>query len=146
LSRLTPERTVRIRAAALQAVIDHARSERPRECCGLLLGAGDLVIEAVATANAAGDPTRRFEIPPVEHIRQMRRCRALSAETGIRHDIVGAYHSHPRSAPEPSPTDVEQAFRDFIYVIAGPVDGDEILAKGYEFTNGGMTPITLEVC
>jgi proteasome lid subunit RPN8/RPN11 len=143
---LTPEGVVRIRATALEAIVAHARAECPRECCGLLIGAGDLIIEAVATANSAADPVRRFEIPPVEHIRQIQRCRTLTAESGERHDVMGAYHSHPRSAAEPSPTDIEQAFQDFVYVIAGPADADEVVTNAYRLTSDGMTPVTMEVC
>ncbi len=124
----------------------HARAERPRECCGLLIGTGDLIIEAVATTNGAADPVRHFEIPPIEHIRQIRRCRTLTGESGKPHDVIGAYHSHPRSAAEPSPTDIEQAFQDFVYVIAGPADADNVVTNAYRLTNDGMTPITMEVC
>ena len=143
---MTADDAVRIIAAALEAIVSHARAEQPHECCGLLIGAGGVVIEAVATANAADDPVRRFEIPPIEHIRQIRRCRALTAESGERHDVIGAYHSHPRSAAEPSPTDIEQAFQDFVYVIAGPADADDVVTKAYRLTNDGMKPITVEVC
>lgn len=137
---------MRIRAAAREAIVAHARAERPRECCGLLIGAGDLIIEAVATANSAADPIRQFEIPPIEHIRQIGRCRALTAESGERHDVIGAYHSHPRSAAEPSATDLEQAFQDFVYVIAGPADADEVVTNAYRLTSDGMTPVAMEVC
>ncbi len=137
---------MRIRAAALEAIVAHARAERPRECCGLLIGAGGVVVEAVATENAADDPVRRFEIPPLEHIRQIRRCRTLTAESGERHDVIGAYHSHPRSAAEPSPTDIEQAFQDFVYVIAGSADADDVVANAYRLTSDGMTPIPMEGC
>ena len=137
---------MRVRAAALEAIVAHARAARPRECCGLLIGAGGVIIEAVPTENVAADPIRRFEIPPIEHIRQLRRCRTLTAESGEAHDVVGAYHSHPRSAAEPSPTDVEQAFQDFLYVIAGPADADDVVTNAYRLTGDGMIPITLEVC
>ena len=137
---------MRIRAAVLEAIVAHARVERPRECCGLLIGAGGVIVEAVATDNVADDPVRRFEIPPIEHIRQLRRCRTLTAETGEQHDVVGAYHSHPRSAAQPSPTDIEQAFQEFVYVIAGSADADEIVINAYRLTGDGMKPITMEVC
>jgi proteasome lid subunit RPN8/RPN11 len=130
----------------LEAIVAHARAEQPRECCGLLIGAGGVVIEAAATANAADDPVRRFEIPPIEHIRQMKRCRTMTAETGQRHEVIGAYHSHPRSAPEPSPTDLAQAFRDFLYIIAGPADVDEVVTNAYRLTEDGMRPVIMEVC
>lgn len=137
---------MRIRASALEAIVAHARAERPRECCGLLIGTGGLIVEAVATANVADDPSRRFEIAPVEHIRQIRRCRTLTAESGETYDVVGAYHSHPRSAPEPSPTDVAQAFQEFVYVIAGPADADDLVTNAFRLTSDGMRPVTMEVC
>ena len=105
-----------------------------------------MIIEAVATANSAVDPIRQFEIPPIEHIRQIRRCRALTAGSGERHDVVGAYHSHPRSAATPSPTDVEQACQDFLYVIAGPAGADDVVTNAYRLTSDGMKPIAMEVC
>ena len=143
---MAPEHAVRIPAAALAAIVAHARTERPRECCGLLVGIGDRVVEAVATANAAADPLRGYEIPPIEHIRQMRRCRTLTADTGQRHEVIGAYHSHPRSAPDPSATDVAQAFKDFLYVIAGPADADDVVTKAFRLTDEGMKTMKMEVC
>jgi len=144
---LTPEPLVRILARALDAIASHARAEVPHECCGLLIGADDLIIEAVATPNVAADPIRRFEIPPIEHIRQMRRCRALTAETGQRHEIVGAYHSHPRGAPAPSSTDLEQAFGEFVYLIAGPVaDVAEVEISAYRLQSGVFESLTIERC
>ena len=37
--------------------------------------------------------------------------------------VVGVYHSHPHSAPVPSPTDLDQAYEEYVYLIAGPADG-----------------------
>jgi proteasome lid subunit RPN8/RPN11 len=134
---------VRIAPDVLDAIVAHARAAAPRECCGLLIGVDDEVVEAVATANVAGDPTRRYEIPPLEYIAQIRRCRALSASDGRGYAVVGAYHSHPKSAPEPSPTDVAQSFSEFLYVIAGPADGEVVTTQGYRLSGGKLLPVTL---
>jgi proteasome lid subunit RPN8/RPN11 len=77
----------------------------PRECCGILLGAGDDVAEAVASVNLSLDPNRFF-LDPAAHFSARRdaRRRGLS--------VVGFYHSHPHSAPQPSPTDMEEASYD----------------------------------
>jgi desampylase len=144
---LTADRAVRIRAEALEAILAHARTEAPRECCGLLIGLGPLVVEAVSCENAAEDPLRRFEIPPVVHIQQLRRCRDLTAATGERHDVIGAYHSHPRSVPVPSETDLAQAFSEFVYVIAGPAaEAGELDARAYQFEVGQFVALTIERC
>lgn len=130
--------------AVLDAIVAHARRERPRECCGLLIGTADGVAEAVPTRNVARDPERRYEISPVDHFAQIKRCRALGQEGSPVLRIVGAYHSHPRSAPEPSPTDLEQAFEEFVYMIAGPVtDDDRCEIRAYVFRAGVFEPLTL---
>ncbi len=111
---------VRIDREALTAIVAHARREAPNECCGLLVGRpGPHILEAVPASNGASDPTRRYEISPVDYFTQIRRCRRISAEQSDTFAVLGAYHSHPRGEPEPSETDRAQAFRDFVFVIVG---------------------------
>jgi len=96
-------RISRISRTALDAVVEHARAAAPAECCGLLLGTAASVEEAVRTGNIADDPSRRFLIDPKDHIDGRRAARARGL------DVVGFYHSHPRSAAMPSETDVAEA-------------------------------------
>ena len=134
---------VRIDREALTAIVAHARRDAPNECCGLLVGrpggpaafarSGDAelrrakaaglhvphILEAVPASNGASDPTRRYEISPVDYFAQIKRCRRISAEQSDTFTVLGAYHSHPRGEPEPSETDAAQAFRDFVFVIVG---------------------------
>src|SRR4030095_7238930 len=130
---------VRIDREALTAIVAHARRDAPNECCGLLVGRahgavkveGPSVLEAIPCSNGAADPTRRYEISPVDYFAQIRRCRRINAAQSERFAVVGAYHSHPRGGPEPSETDVEQAFRDFVFLIVGlgaSIGGMEIRA------------------
>lgn len=135
---------MRVRQQVLDAIGSHARRASPQECCGLLIGHSDRVTEAVATDNAAGDPLRRYEISPVEYVTQIRRCRALEAEGGVPLAVIGAYHSHPRSAPEPSPTDLEYAFHDFLFMIAGPVsEVARLEIRGYRLRDGKLDEVQL---
>ena len=128
---------MRIRRAALDAIREHARRDSPYECCGLLIGTSDDVLEAVVTDNVAADPLRRYEVSPLEHLAQIRRCRDAAAQGLTAMAVVGVYHSHPRSSPEPSPTDWEQAFEQFLYVIAGPVEmGAPMEIRAYQLTAG----------
>lgn len=128
---------MRIRRAALEAIQEHARRDSPYECCGLLIGTADEVLEAVVTDNVAADPLRRYEVSPLEHLAQIRRCRDAAAQGLTVMVVVGVYHSHPRSSPEPSPTDWEQAFEQFLYVIAGPVEtGTPMEIRAYQLTAG----------
>lgn len=103
--------TMTIAASALEAIVAHARRERPAECCGVLLGAGLIVSEAAATRNRAPSPAR-FLIDPKDHVDARREAR----RRGL--DVVGFYHSHPHSEPQPSETDrAEAGYPDHVYLI-----------------------------
>jgi len=130
---------MRIRRAALDVIREHARRDSPHECCGLLIGSDVEVLEAVPATNMAADPLRRFEVAPAEHLAQIRRCRDASAHGSPEMAVVGVYHSHPRSGPDPSPTDVEQAFEEFLFVIAGPVEAATPMEiRGYRLMAGHL--------
>jgi proteasome lid subunit RPN8/RPN11 len=102
-----------VRRAALDAAISHARETAPAECCGMLLGAPDAVMDTRPARNLATDGNR-FLINPKDHLDARREARALGL------DVVGFYHSHPRSAAVPSPTDLEEAsYPDHLYLIVG---------------------------
>lgn len=103
----------------LDDVRAHAREASPRECCGVLLGTSDRVTDSVRATNLA-DGTSRFEIDPRDHFRAIRDARARDL------DVVGFYHSHPRTPAYPSPTDLaESGYADALHLIAGVRDGVE---------------------
>ena len=134
---------MRIQRRVLESIVAHSRREQPRECCGLLIGTTDEVFEAVAAANVASDPLREYEVSPIDHFAEIRRCRTSAAHR-LPREVVGGYHSHPRSAPEPSPTDLDRAFEGFLYVIAGAI-GDGIGVRAYRLAGGRFEPVELEI-
>ena len=102
---------ISLQSQVVAAIVDHAREAAPAECCGLLLGHGDAIVEAVRTRNIADRPTR-FQIDPEGHIRARREARARGLE------VLGFYHSHPHSEARPSATDrAEAEYPDCLYVI-----------------------------
>jgi len=126
--------------------VAHARRDAPNECCGLLVGRSGEILEAVPASNGASDPTRRYEISPVDYFAQIRRCRRINAAQSERFAVVGAYHSHPHRGSEPSETDVAEAFRDFLFLIVGlgaAIGGMEI--RAYTFDDDRLTPVQLIV-
>jgi len=136
---------MRVRRAVLDAIVAHARRESPKECCGLLVGDGHSVVEAVAVANVASEPRRQYEVSTVEHLAQIRRCRAESA-AGRPLDVIGAYHSHPRTHAQPSPTDLERACQNFLFVIAGPLqEVADVPVRGYRLSGIGFEEVQLVV-
>ena len=132
------ESRLRVAPGVLQAISAHAHAEAPRECCGLLIGSNGRIDEVLPAGNCAGDPLRRYEIDPRTYIAAIIRCRGTSSE------VLGAYHSHPRSPAEPSPTDLAEAFGDFLYVIAGPVTaGSTATIRAFRFMDGNFRPVEL---
>jgi len=106
---------LRIAERALRAIIEHARDAAPSECCGLLLGGGDEIVEAVRARNIAAEPTR-FLIDPKDHIDARRDARRRGLE------VVGFYHSHPHTRADPSETDrALAAYPDHLYLIVSLV-------------------------
>ena len=66
-----------------------------------------------APATSRRIPTR-FLIDPKDHIDARRRARAQGL------DVVGFYHSHPHSPPDPSSSDeAEASYPDHLYLIVG---------------------------
>ena len=88
--------------------------------------------------NLAASPLR-FEVDGIEVHRTL---------TGIEDagDGLGAiYHSHTRSAPEPSQTDINLAFYpDALYVIVG-VAGEEADVRAWRIVDRRVSEVELEV-
>lgn len=134
---MTP-RAVRLSAAAARTMLDHARRERPRECCGLLVGAGGRVSVAVPMRNLARGRTR-YRVDPAGHFALRRVLRAIAPETSI----VGVYHSHPRGPAAPSETDVAEAlYPDWIHIIVG-LQGRRPETRGFAIIRGRVRPLAL---
>ena len=107
----------RISSTALEAAFAHARATAPFECCGILIGSGGRIDEATPARNLAEGPSR-FLIDPADHIAARRAARSRGLE------VVGFYHSHPRSAASPSPTDLaEAAYPEAVHLIVSLADG-----------------------
>ena len=103
---------MKARKDALDTLVDHARASAPKECCGLLLGRGDEIVEAFRARNVADEPRSRFLIDPADHFAGLRAARARGLE------VVGFYHSHPASPPEPSARDIaEFSYPGHLYAI-----------------------------
>jgi proteasome lid subunit RPN8/RPN11 len=120
-----------VRRAALDAAIAHARETAPAECCGMLLGTPDVVMEARPARNLATDPNR-FLIDPKDHIDARREARARAF------DVVGFYHSHPHSAAVPSETDLAEAsYAHHLYLIVG-LAGDQPDTRLYRLEDRGF--------
>ncbi|MFN7916966.1 MAG: M67 family metallopeptidase [Vicinamibacterales bacterium] len=104
---------ITIDAEVLADIRRHAGAEAPLECCGVLIGRGDAITSHARARNLAGSPTR-FQLDPIDHIAAMRESR----RNGL--DVIGFYHSHPRTPAYPSETDIaECGYFGVLHLIAG---------------------------
>ena len=99
------KRAVRSRRKVYGQLLNHARRQPHRECCGILAGQDGLVTQLFPAKNVAADPVRNYEIAPDEIVRLMGELRKRRLE------FLGIYHSHPNwlDTNEPSPKDIALA-------------------------------------
>jgi [CysO sulfur-carrier protein]-S-L-cysteine hydrolase len=80
-------------------MVEHARTEAPNECCGMVATRDGDAVKVYRAANAAASPLR-FEMDPNEQISIYNEIEAADLELGA------IYHSHTRTDPVPSQTDI----------------------------------------
>jgi [CysO sulfur-carrier protein]-S-L-cysteine hydrolase len=87
--------------------------------------------------NVHPTPETRYEIDPP----QLRE--ALAGGDDTDRFLVAIYHSHPRTAPEPSPFDIANAFwPEQVYVLTSlRSEPPEVFA--YRITNGDVEKISI---
>jgi proteasome lid subunit RPN8/RPN11 len=115
---------LKIDAADMDSIHEHAKESYPEECAGILVGTDNgeaKVISDVWRADNTheGERERRFLIEPlkIKEFEDTAREREL--------DILGFYHSHPDHPAEPSEYDRDHAWPYYSYIITS-VSGEEI--------------------
>jgi len=130
---------VRLPRALLDDVVAHALADAPNECCGMIAAVDGSAVAVHRAANAAASPLR-YEIDGTEQYR----IQTPIEDTG--HEPGAIYHSHTRSAPYPSQTDVNLAFYpDSLYVIVGVEQRDAPDVKAYTIVDGRIAEAELEI-
>jgi [CysO sulfur-carrier protein]-S-L-cysteine hydrolase len=129
---------MRISRQLLDEIIAHARAEAPNECCGMIASRNGEAVAVHRATNTAASPLR-YEIDGMEQYRIQTEIEDAGLELGA------IYHSHTRSDPVPSQTDINLAFYpESLYVIVG-VKGDEPDVRAWEITGGSYTQRDLEI-
>ena len=130
---------MRISRALLDEVIAHARAEAPNECVGMVASRDGEAVAVHRAANKAASPLR-YEIDGMEQYR----IQSAIEDAGL--ELGAIYHSHTRSAPEPSQTDINLAFYpESLYVIVGVADRDAPEVKAYRILDGQVSEAALDV-
>jgi len=130
---------MRIAREFYDEIVAHARADAPDECCGMIASRDGEAIAVHRMENVAHSPLR-YEIDGMEQYRVQMAIEEADLELGA------IYHSHTRSDPYPSQTDINLAFYpDSLYLIVGLASGPEPLVKAYEIRGGRVAEAVLTV-
>ncbi len=117
-------------------MVAHAREESPNECCGYVRAAEGVVEEVVRADNPRRSPYG-FELDP----------KTLLAVNRLDDEgyEVGIYHSHPRSAAEPSQTDINLAhYPHWAYLIVSLAEAEPVI-RAWRIADGRVEEEQLTV-
>jgi proteasome lid subunit RPN8/RPN11 len=121
-----------------EQLIAQARAEAPNECCGMIASADGVAVAVHPAENAAASPLR-YEIEGKQQLA------ILDAIDDAGHDLGAIYHSHTRTAPEPSQTDINLAFYpESLYVIVG-IANAEAEVRAWRIVDGVVSEAELVV-
>ncbi len=131
----------------LDEIVAHAREDAPNECCGMIASRDGEAVRVYRAENTQASPMR-YEIDSMEIFRVTQEIEDEGWELGA------IYHSHTRSEPYPSQTDIgialdpksgSQQWPGTLYVIVG-VAGDEPDVRTYDIRSGGeVVEVPLQV-
>jgi [CysO sulfur-carrier protein]-S-L-cysteine hydrolase len=129
---------MRIPRQLYDQMISHARADAPNECCGMVASRDGHAVRIYPAENAAHSPLR-YEIDGAEQYR----IQMEIEDSGL--DLGAIYHSHTRTAPYPSQTDINLAFYpEALYVIVGLAE-DAPDVRAYEIRDGNVAEAELTV-
>ena len=110
---------MRISRALLDEVIAHARADAPNECCGMIASRDGEAVAVHRATNTAASPLRYIMDPNEQY-----RIQDAIESDGL--DLGAIYHSHTRSDPIPSQTDINFGVNwpGVEWIIVGLKNGD----------------------
>ena len=132
---------MRIARSMLDEIVAQARDEAPNECCGVVGSRNGRAVTLFKARNEKASPLA-YAIDG----RDLQRIYDEIDEDGL--DVGIIYHSHTRSDPEPSQTDINLAspfFPDVVYVIVGVKDPARDDIRAWRIQEGTVSAAELEV-
>ena len=133
---------MRIARELYEQILAHARAEAPNECCGIVATNGDGGAARVFPATNKFASPLRFEIDEHDLIRIWRAIDEDDLELGA------IYHSHTRTPPEPSQTDINGAAQwpGALWIIVGlAADSEDPDVRTWAIDDGRVSQVELAV-
>jgi proteasome lid subunit RPN8/RPN11 len=120
----------------LERVVAHAQRDFPNECCGMIGVRDGRAVSVHEAQNLAASPMR-FEVDGLEVHRTIE---AIEADGG---ELGAIYHSHTRSAPYPSQTDINfsAGWPGVEWLIVGLAGGGEPEVRSYRIDDGQVNGV-----
>ncbi len=132
---------MKISGALLEEVVGHALEDAGNEVCGLVAvtGDGERTATRVYRAHNVHESPMKFEIDPKELLELHNAIEDEGWELGA------IYHSHVRSAPYPSQTDVNFAasWPGVEWIIVGLKAGAEPEVRSYLIDGGTIEEVAI---
>ncbi|HET8776905.1 MAG TPA: M67 family metallopeptidase [Candidatus Limnocylindria bacterium] len=135
--------SLEIPADLADRMLQHARAELPNEACGLV--GGDPSTRRAVTFHPARNrhaSPLRFDIHPEDLVRIVFTIESDGQE------LLAVFHSHPRSAAVPSPTDVREARYEVVHLIATlahPRAEPAQALRGWLVADGSASEVVLRI-
>jgi [CysO sulfur-carrier protein]-S-L-cysteine hydrolase len=130
---------MRIARDLYEEMIAHAREEAPNECVGMVGSSDGRALAVYRAENAEASPLR-FRIAPEEQLELHNKIEDAGQELGA------IYHSHTRTEPRPSQTDINFAklWPGVLWIIVG-LDGDQAEVRTWRIDEGRVSDAELVV-
>lgn len=124
----------------LEQIVEHARRDAPNECCGLVGVHDGAPYAVVETANSEASPFR-FNIDGRDLFKAIQR---FEDDGG---DLGAVYHSHTRSEPYPSQTDITFAasWPGIEWIIVGLAGDAEPDVRSYTIDGGTVSEVGIDL-
>jgi proteasome lid subunit RPN8/RPN11 len=98
----------------MDEMLEEAEMARPREGVGALLGRNDHVFAVFPLTNTETS-LDHYAVDPAELVPLL--CSLADHPRGL--ELLGFWHSHPRTSAEPSDLDRARAVPGYVYVVVG---------------------------
>jgi [CysO sulfur-carrier protein]-S-L-cysteine hydrolase len=130
---------MRISRELYDRMVAHARADAPDECCGIISSRDGEAVALYEIENTAHSPLKY-----VMDSEDQRRVMMAIDDDDL--DVGVIYHSHTRSKPYPSQTDINLAFYpDSLYVIIGLASGPEADVRAFTIQDGAVQEAHLSI-
>lgn len=130
---------MRIARELYDEIVAHALKDAPNECCGMVGSSDGHAVAVYRAVNAEASPLR-FRIDPEEQFE----LHTKIEDAGLNMGAI--YHSHTRTEPRPSQTDINFAklWPGVLWIIVGLSDG-EVDVKTWAIEGGQVSGADLVV-